>query len=105
MAHRCQRCSVQRRVQKLRNIDWSVGDVNLNLAELLIPQRLGFGHDVLERGISNFFLSVLAGLFSRDKRDADADVDLSGIAAERKECTRLILVSDEAAGKVDVCRS
>ena len=94
---------IQRRIQHLRNIRRRAAHINLNPAQLLIPQPPRLRPHVLEALLPDLLFRIRARLLRRDEGHAHADGDLLRVARIRKERARFVLVADEGAGEVQLC--
>jgi hypothetical protein len=98
---RRQERAVEAAVEHLRHVRGRAGEVQLDTAELLVPQLLALRLDVLERRRADLLVDVRARLGGRDERDADAELDLARGAEERDERARLVLAADEVLRHVE----
>ena len=101
MAYRCQERAIERRVEHLRDVRRRVRKVELDLAQLLVPERDRLRLDVLEARAANLSLGVRARLLERLERHADADRDLLWVVRERDERAGLVHTPDEVAREVE----
>ena len=92
--------AVERRVEHLGHVCGRVLEVDRDLAQLLVPERLGLGDDRLEGGRADLALGVRACLIDRDEGHADADVDLGGFAFVGEERTGLVNAADKVASEI-----
>ena len=76
-------------------------EVDLDLAELLVPERLGLRDDLLEGGVADLALGVCTGLVDGNEGDTDADVYLGRVAFVGEECARFIYTTNEVASQVE----
>ena len=100
VAHRSQGSTVKRRVQHLSDVRWGVLQVDLDLAQLLVPERLRLRDDLLKRGIAHFALRVRTRLVNGDERHPNTEGNIFRPVFEREEGARLVYAADEVPREV-----
>ena len=100
VAHRSQGSTVKRRVQHLGDVRWGVLQVDLDLAQLLVPEHLRLCNDLLKSGTAHFALRVRTRLVNGDERHPNTEGNILRPVFEREEGARLVHATDEVPREV-----
>ena len=88
--HRCQGCTIQRRIQHLSDSRRRSRNVNLNLGELFQPQCLRLPQNFFESGAADFRFCISTRLLCGAEGHSNANVDGLGLIGKGEQSTRLV---------------